>query len=84
MGSIGFSLSSSAVASGEGFADSDFADSVVLESISVPADFNQVDVSALRVVFDSGLTLGVTQAVVPEPSSLTLAGVAGVLGLIYA
>jgi hypothetical protein len=80
-----FSVALSSVASsspiGSTFARSGFIDTAYLESITVPADFNTVDISGLSIVFDSGLTMPVTRAVaaVPEPSCVVLTGLGLVL-----
>lgn len=51
-------------------ATSDYSATLSLESITVPADFNAVDISGLSVVFDSGLTIPVTREGVLEPEPI--------------
>jgi hypothetical protein len=67
------------------FGEAAFLDTAYLESITVPADFNAVDISQLSVVFDSGLTMAVTRAAaVPEPSGVVLMGIGLSLAVAHA
>lgn len=63
-----------------------FSGNVILSSVTVPASFNAIDVSALSVHFDSGMSMPVTVAApnaVPEPSAGVLACAAALLLSVY-
>lgn len=68
-GFINTSLFASSSSSANASAVTDYSNSLSLESITVPADFDAVDISSLSVAFDSGLTIPVTREGVlgPEP-----------------
>ncbi len=89
-GVFSHSLNSTASASvSDASATSDYSATLSLESITVPVDFDAVDISGLSVVFDTGLTIPVTREGVsvpepiPEPSSVLGTLIVGAFGAYF-